>query len=137
MLLNSDFPNSIIVRVIPKPTKGLAVAVYFEMRKKNKFTYITFLNDDGISDIRGDELLRMFDVSRHVFLMDYVDPRTNFTGKITTKVLSDLDLIHAAEGLEAFQGKVAFPPDYEKNLREAVRRGQDPIGYAVEVVTKY
>jgi hypothetical protein len=127
------FPKRVCVRVLPKPVNGLAVGVYFEMQKKNSFGYVVFLDGNGFTEISGDELLKTFDATRFLFLMDYVDPRNNFTGKITAKVLSNSDLRRAITAFETFRGRVGFPADYEKNLAKAVERGQDPSNYDVEV----
>jgi hypothetical protein len=130
------FPKSITVRVVPPPTRALAVGIYFEMSKKNNFAYTAFLDEGGVANIPGEQLLKTFDATRFLFLMDYVDPRNNFTGKVTAKVLSNLELRRAMEAFEIFRGKVAFPTDYEENLKAAANWGQNPDDYHVNVVAE-
>src|SRR6185437_12726533 len=136
MTLPSNLPASITVHVAPNPTNGLAVSVCFEMSKKNNFNYPVFVGKDGIATIRADEFLRWFDETRFLFLMDYVNPRTNFTGRITARVLNNSDLLRAIEAFETWHGKVRFPADYESNLRAAVRRSQSPDEYHVDVMAE-
>ncbi len=136
MTLPFDFSTSITVHVVPNPASGLAVLICFEMSKKNNFNYTIFVGKDGVATIRTDELLKWFDETRFLFLMDYVNPRSNFTGRITARVLSNSDLLRASEALERFHGKVQFPTDYEKHLRAAVSRGQNPEEYHVDVIAE-
>jgi hypothetical protein len=136
MTLPSNFPESITVQVAPNPASGLAVLICFEMFKKNNFNYTIFVGKDGVATIRAEELLKWFDETRFLFLMDYVNPRGNFTGRITAKVLSNSDLLRAIEAFERFYDKVQFPADYETNLRAAVRRGQNPEEYHVDVIAE-
>lgn len=134
--LPSNFPASITVHVVPNPANGLAVLICFEMSKKNNSNYTIFVGIDGVATIRSEELLKWFDETRILFLMDYVNPRSNFTGRITAKVLSNSDLLRAIEAFEMWHGKVQLPTDYEPNLRAAVRRSQNPEEYHVEVIAE-
>lgn len=108
----------------PVPPSSLAVSIHFEMSKKNNFSYTTFVGEDGIARVSGEELLKTFDETRFLFLMDYVEPRSNFTGSITARVLSNSDLLRAIRAFERFHGKVQVPTDYEKDLRAAVSRAR-------------
>jgi hypothetical protein len=103
------------------------------MKRKNSFHYTVFVNASGTVEVSGSELLNTFEEDRAVFLMDYADPRTGFTGRISAKVLGAVELERAVQALEMFRGKVSFPSGYEVNLRAAAARGQSPDDYAVEV----
>jgi hypothetical protein len=136
MQSTSSFPSNVAVRVRPAGQDGLAVSVCFESQRKNHFYYPLFVNRDGFAEVSGDELLRTFDETRSMFMMDYDDPRLVFTGRITAVVLSNTDLERALDALDLFRGKCSFPTGYEENLRAAMARGQNPEGYRVDVQTE-
>ncbi len=137
MASKCNLPKQVTIRVVPSPISGIAIGVYFEMGKKNNFGYTVFVDAGGIARIHIEEFLRTFDETRFLFLMDYVDPRSNFTGRVTAKVLSMSDLQRALRAFQAFDGKVPFPADYRKNLKAAIGRGQNPDDYRVEVQLGY
>lgn len=128
-----NFPSKVTVQVTPVPPLGLAVRILFGMSKKNDFSYTIFVGNDGLAEISAEELLTKFDATSSFSLMDYADPRANFSGKITAEVLSNSDLQRAIEAFEMFRGYFKFPADYEQNLRAAVCRGQNPEDYCVVV----
>jgi hypothetical protein len=136
MLNIADFPKQVRVRVDGPFAEGVAVGIRFEMRRKNDFNYTVFLDETGAADVSAAELLKTFDEDRAAFLMDYVDPRTNFTGQVKARVLTDAELRRAVGALEMFRGKIPFPDGYEERLRAAVARGQDSKQYSVEVVVE-
>lgn len=130
---SAPLPNSIVVRVLPRPVEGVAVCLTLEMTVKNDFNYTIFLDHTGIIELGVSELVQAFDWTREFFVMDYSDPRTHFDGKISARVLSDSELAHAMTAFENFNGKYPFPENYEKNLRAAIRRGQNPADYDIEL----
>jgi len=130
-----SFPANITVRVTPSPPPGLAVRIVFRMLKKINFNYTVFVGSNGVANLSAEELLTAFDETRSVFLMDYVDPRSHFSGEITAEVLNGSDLSRAIDAFELFRGQVSFPPDYEKNLGNAASKGQSPENYRVSVVS--
>lgn len=129
-----NLPAVVIVNVAPTPPVGLAIVIRFGMFKKNDFYCVTFTDVNGIAKISGEELLRHFDATRALFLMDYVDPRSSFDGNITAEVLNDSGLERAVAAFELLRGKTQFPKNYEQNLRNAVNLGQHPVQYRVQVV---
>lgn len=129
------FPSRVTVRVRRQPAEGLAVSLSFEMKEKNSFTYTAFLGSDGIAEISGDELLQTFHEDKAMFMSDYVDPLSGFTGRITAKVLSTAELLEAVKAFEVFRRVCSFPIGYEEHLRAALVRGQDPNAFRVEVQT--
>jgi len=128
-----DLPALVAIKVSPAPQFELAVRIRFGMSKKNDFYYVIFVDANGNAKVSAEELSQ-FDETRSVFLMDYVDPRSSFDGRITADVLSDLDLQREIAAFELFRGTVAFPKGYERNLGNAASRGQKPDDYGVEVV---
>jgi hypothetical protein len=120
-----SFPRRTIVRATPLPPEGLAVRLSFAMLKKNSFDFVVFLGADGIAEISEDELLAWFDQERNMFIMDYVDPRTNFTGQVTAKVLSTTELQGALRAFEKYSRYSKYPDNYKKFLNLAIERGQD------------
>jgi len=105
----------------------------FGMSRKNNYSYLAFLNADGVVDISDDEFLSSFRQDMDTFLMDYSDPRTYFTGKITAEVLGATRLDGAIRAFEMYHDYISYPPSYEANLRAAAAQGQNPDDYQVEV----
>jgi len=132
---NNCFPDRVVVQAKGTSPDGLCVCLRFEMRIKNSFNYIVFLDSHGAASVSAEELLRVFDEERQAFMMDYDDPRIGFTGKVTVKMLSTVELKNALEAFNTFRGKLSFPEDYEARLKAALQRGQNPDEYPVEVRT--
>lgn len=118
----------------PSSPEGLCVCLRFEMRSKNSFSYVVFLDSHGATSASREEILSVFDEERQTFIMDYDDPRVSFTGRITAKVLNSEELKNALEAFQMFRGKLSFPENYEERLKAALRRGQTPSDYEVEVI---
>ena len=123
------FPKQIIVSTTGRPAEGVAIHLRFEMSHKNSFNYMAFLDRHGKVEISGEELLKAFDEERNTFIMDYVDPRIGFTGKIALQVFGIPELQSALEAFKMFNGKLSFPEHYEHRLKAAIDRGQDPDRY--------
>jgi hypothetical protein len=92
-----------------------------------------FVDSPGTATVSGDELLKAFDQERQTFIMDYDDPRLAFAGKVTAKVLSTAELRSALDAFNMFRGEISYPNGYESRLIGALRRGQNPDAYEVEV----
>jgi hypothetical protein len=103
------------------------------MSRKNPFDFVAFTSDDGTAAIRSDELLRTFDREREFFLMDYIDPRVGFTGKVTGKVLSDDEVRAAIKAVAEYRKCYSYPDGYEEGLRQAFKHRQDPTAHRVEI----
>lgn len=132
MNVTADFPRQVTLTVVP-PCDGLAVSVTLEMSRKNHFTYMVFVGPDGIAKVTGADLLQSFDDERRTFLMDYVDPRSAFTGRIVAKVPTTRELEGAIKAFEMYREHLSYPEGYEVKLRAALARGQDPSLFRVEV----
>jgi hypothetical protein len=128
-------PENISLRAVGPSPDGLAISLYFEMSIKNNFGYLAFLGHDGTATISKKELTDQFDEERNMFLMDYVDPRVAFTGKITAKVLGVEGIVRALEAFTLYRKHVAYPMDYEKNLRMALSKNPDPDHYTTSMTT--
>jgi hypothetical protein len=129
-------PNRVLVKVDHPRAAGLAIHLFFGMLKKNKYSYMVFLAPNGTAEVPGAELIRHFREEWSFALMDYVDPVTNFTGAIAAKVLSNEDLQGAIKVFESFRKFVRYPDGYEKNLRAAAARGQNPREFKVELTVE-
>ena len=132
----TSFPDRVAVTTRAKHASpaGLCVCLRFEMRSKNSFSYVVFLDSQGTASASREELLSVFDEERQAFIMDYDDPRIAFTGKITAKVLSSAELKSALDAFQMFRGKLSFPTNYEERLNVALRRGQNPDEWQLEVI---
>lgn len=130
-------PNGVTVtaRSNAASAEGLCVCLRFEMRSKNSYSYVLFLDSQGTASTSREELLTAFDEERQTFIMDYDDPRVVFTGTITAKALSSAELKSALEAFQMFRGKLSFPAHYEERVKAALRRGQNPDNYQLEVIT--
>lgn len=127
------FPRRVVVRVREPSAEGLAVSLCFHMKRKNHYWYTVFLDHNGCAEISGEELLRSFFEDSSFFLMDYVDARAAFTGRVSAKVKSTSELEGAVKVFEDFRKYYPYAPGYEKGLRAAAARGQDPNAYYVEL----
>jgi hypothetical protein len=128
-----ELPRRVIVRVDHPRAEGLAVRLKFSMRAKNPYYYLAFLGLDGSAVIAREELLRFFHEEESFALMDFVDPEVAFTGGITATVPSTKQLRDAIKGYKTFRKYVEFPEGYERNLKAAAARGQDPGEYKVKL----
>jgi hypothetical protein len=126
-------PNRVVVRAKGPSPEGLPVRLRFEMKEKNSFSYLVFLNSDGEAEVSSEEFLKAFDEERNAFIMGYVDPRIGFTGTINCKIFDAPDLKSALEAFRMFKGKLSFPEGYEAQLRKALKRGYNPQEYRVEL----
>jgi hypothetical protein len=115
----------------------MAVDICFHMHRKNHFHYVVFLDADGAAEVSGQQLLRFFDDERALFIMDYGDPRAEFTGLVTARALGVQDLAKAIEALKMYQGYVAYPANYPAQLKRATNRNQNAPGCHVEVTVAY
>lgn len=130
-----SLPESVRVSVQGPSPDGLAITLYFEMSIKNSYGYMVFLGPDGTANISKKDLTDKFDVERNAFIMDYVDPRRAFTGKITTKVLGVEDIARALEAFELYRKYLLYPTDYEKKLRTALKKNPNSDDYSVSITT--
>ena len=121
------FPSRVTVRAQHQFAEGLAVRLCFEMKEKNNYYYTVFLGPDGCAEITGDQLLLTFNEDRVMFMSDYIDLLSGFTGRITAKALSISELRDAIKASESFSHVCSFPIGYSKNLTAALARGQDTI----------
>jgi len=129
-----EFPKYVTVRVIP-PSEGLAVLITLEMSRKNRFDYIAFVAEDGVAKVSESDLLKWFNAERSLFAMDYVDPRSAYTGRVFARVLTNSELESAIKSFELYRKYTWYPEGHEGKLRAALSRGQDPKNYSVEVDT--
>jgi hypothetical protein len=127
------FPSCVTVRVTPPCPAGLAVRLRFGMNAKNSYSYLAFLNSQGIAQVSSDELLRTFAEERSIAIMDYVDPRIGFTGKIGAKIFDTNEILGAIHAYEMFKSVLSYPDNYEAQLKIALKAAQTPVPYKVEI----
>jgi hypothetical protein len=125
-------PRQVSVHVNP-PSEGTAIGLRFKMSRKNDFGYVAFVDANGQATISADELLQQFYVDWELAIMDYIDPRTGFTGEISVRVLSTVELTGANKAYELFHKYVQYPVDYKRNLDSALKRRQNPADFSVTV----
>ena len=97
------FPEKIIITAKGEFKAGLAICLKFGMNQKNDYHYITFVNGEGRVEIGESELLKTFDETRNLFLMDYKDPREHFTGRIEAHVLDKTEIAVAITSIRQIQ----------------------------------
>ncbi len=137
MKIAHPFPSHVVVKVLPACPEGLAVRLMFEMSEKNHFNYTVFVGSESVADVSGVELLRSFDDTRNIYIMDYNDPRLCFTGKIKGKILSHSDLKKKLEMYERFVDVYPLRADFKDKLRAALQLGQDPEKYIARIEPYY
>jgi hypothetical protein len=111
MAAKTTFPAQVTVVATP-PKKGLAVYLCFAMSRKNNFHYLVFLDSAGSAAVSGNELLKSFDEQCDNSLMDFANPRTAFTGRVTAEVLSAAQLDDALNAFQMFRRHFSFPAGY-------------------------
>jgi hypothetical protein len=112
-------PAKVIIKANGQFKSGLAVRLNFEMSKRNNYRYTAFLNNEGIAEIAGSELLREFDETRKLFGMDYCDPREFLTGQIEAHILSKDEIEKSISAIGIFKN-FNYPPNYLENLKKAL-----------------
>jgi len=130
---NGAFPRTVLVRADGSSANGLAVLLSFKMKAKNRFSYVAFFGYGGVVCVNGADLLRQFCEEASDSPMDYIDPRTGFTGDITASVMTNDELRSALNSYKVYHPYVAFPVGYEENLKSAIRRGPNPDDYWLEL----
>ena len=133
MSLVHQLPKRISVRTTHSSPEGLAVILLFKMKSKNDFSYIVFLDSNGIAEVFREDILKHFDEQRNVFIMDYIDPRIGFTGEMSAHILSSSELKGALSAFQMFRDKLWYPSKYEERLNKAIAQGQDSGGFKVEL----
>jgi DNA integrity scanning protein DisA with diadenylate cyclase activity len=103
------------------------------MVRRNDFHYTVFLGETGTAAISMEELLRWFDEERSAFIMDYVDPRIGFSGKVEARLLSPSDMKRALKAFEQYRRYLPYPDNYEHQLRSAFDKPQNPCAYRAEL----
>ena len=127
------FPQYVVVRADSPQAIGLAVSLSFHMNKKNDFNYIVFLDANGQARVSQDELLEVFDKEGNVFLMDYANPRTAFTGKVSALILNASDIQQAFEAYQRYKSFLVYPDHYEDRLKAAIKQCEHISSYHLEV----
>lgn len=108
------------------------------MIRKNDYFYVLFVGRGSVGEVSGEELRRWFDAEAAFAIMDFTNARGGFTGQIRARVLAITDLKKCIEGYHHFRRYYTYwPKDYERNLRTALRLGEDPEKYSLRVDAHY
>lgn len=113
-------PEKVIVTAKGEFKPGLAVVLHFKTSEKNDYHYTVFLDNEGKAEIEKRELLREFDETRNLFLMDFKDPRAVFTGQIEPHIWSKDEVERAINTYDKFKAVYKYSPDYLDNLKRAL-----------------
>ena len=81
------FPARVVLTASKPQGEGQAVLLQFEMKRKNPYRVIVFLDRHGHAQLDRAVLLREFRQDLAAFPMDYIDPVAGFTGQITAAPL--------------------------------------------------
>lgn len=133
MVSRSTFPGTVLVHAEGPSPEGLAVDLTFGMTRKNNYHYTAFLDSGGNAVVTRQELLAHFYEELSLAIMDFVDPVAGFAGTVTARVKSISELSSAIKAFEEFKRYVKYPDGYEKGLRSALSRRQDPEKYALTI----
>ena len=99
--------------------EGMFAFLKFVMARKNSFDLLF-----GPSDARGeievtrDRVLNEARKSMELFVMDYVDIESHWTGKLQVTPMNRQATTRALSAYRLFR-RYEYPPDYEKNLQAA------------------
>ena len=105
----------------------------FEMKQKNNYSVVAFLDDEGKAELTGQDLLHLFNQDKDSFPMDYIDPFVGFTGQITAHVLGQRGIEQALDAYHTYKNMLSYPPGYELALVRAKNQTAPEAGCAVVV----
>lgn len=102
-----------------KPIKGILVTLSFVMSRKNHHGFIFGPSDDsGVIEVSGEEIRREARKEMEIFLMDYADIDTYWTGVLRATPVNRESLKRALAAYRQFR-HCEFPPGYEGMLLAA------------------
>ncbi|MFO0859664.1 MAG: hypothetical protein U0570_03845 [Phycisphaerales bacterium] len=133
----SNWPSSILIRVAGNEPEGLAVRLVFQMKCKNDFSTIAFVDHSGSALLHRKDLFDEFDGERELFLMDYGDPRTDFTGAIVGNIMTRQEIAAAIQAYEMFRDVARYEPRYYSKLAIAQGKDCDVGEYTLEIVRQF
>jgi hypothetical protein len=120
----ATLPAHLVITVFGdlKPIGGQFVRVVLGMTTKNDFSVLVGPStDSGQIEVTREMMLRECAEERRLFIMDYADPETAFSGTIRIVPLGRADLGRALNAYRQFQSVTPYPPGHERNLESAVR----------------
>jgi len=99
--------------------QGMFVMLTFAMARKNPFNLLFVPSDRGGGiEVTRDQILEEAHKSMDLFLMDYADIESYWTGKIKVTPMNREAVERALSAYRLFR-KCKYPPGYEENLRTA------------------
>src|SRR5438309_6404101 len=110
----SDFPGRIVVRCLKDglPFKGGWIQFTLSMRRKNDFHSAHGPSDeDGILIVTSEHILNWADSERSFALMDFGDPRLEWSGQTRIEPIGWDLLVRARDAARGFDNYVSYPPD--------------------------
>jgi hypothetical protein len=107
---------------------GAWVSATLEMARRNAFNLILGPADAaGMLKVSRSQLLERAQQDRDLFPLDFVNPATDWTGRIRVDVINLADVNKALQAHRSFKHLIAYPPDFDARLTElAARLKQSP-----------
>ena len=110
----------IILAAENRPIKGLFATLKFATARKNPFNMVFGPSGDtGEIEATRDQILKEAQKSRNLFLMDYGDLETEFTGQLTVTPMNRQSVEGALKAYRLFTGNYEYPANYEEMLHRA------------------
>jgi hypothetical protein len=113
-------PDYVIVAAAGEFQAGLAIRLHFGMNQKRDFTWIAFIRDHPLTLTKAT-ILERFDQVRKCSLLDYVDPRSAFDGRIEVEVLTSAKIRAAIKYYHAHARVKIYPPGYLESLEASLQ----------------
>jgi hypothetical protein len=114
-------PEKILINITAngKPLGGIPIRLSFVMAQKNHHGFIFGPSDSsGLIQVDGDEIRREARKEMEIFLMDYADIDTYWTGVLRVTPVNRESLKKALAAYRQFR-HCEFPPGYEEMLLAA------------------
>lgn len=111
--------TTITVTAEGKPLAGVPVKLVFMMEKKNHHSFVFGPSDQsGTISVSNNEITREARKTMELFLMDYAEIETWWTGRMRVMPMNRESIKAALSAYRRFRS-YEFPPDYEEMLLAA------------------
>ena len=110
----------ITIKVGDRPTKGMFVILKFLMARKNSYNLVFGPSDEqGRVEATRDEIIKDARKSMELFLMDYGEIKTYWTGQLQVTPMNRESIGRALSAIRLFRDVYEYPHGHEELLRAA------------------
>ena len=108
-----------ITYIQKRASPGMFALLRFETSRKNPYDFIFGPSDSrGQIEVSSQQILEESRKSQELFVMDYADLKSSWTGSMTVSPMNRAALQRALSACRLFR-KFEYPPNYEQDLEAA------------------